>query len=283
MDGEAQRNTPYVLGHSTHELERLSAQARLYDPFTFQFLRDAGLEAGMRVLDVGCGKGDVSFIAARLVGPTGFVVGVDCVPAAVEAAGRRARELSVANTRFRVGDASDMSAEELFDAAVGRLVLEFSRDPSAMLRSVAAQVRPGGVIAFHEVDWSGCRSLPDLPTLSRCIRWSTETLERSGADPYMGLKLHATFIKAGLPAPKLSVQAPAGAGAEHPVYAAAAEFVRTVLPALEALGVATADQIQIDTLEDRMRADLARTGGVMSTPLLIGAWSCLPDSSAKLA
>ena len=70
MDGEAQRNTPYVLGHSTHELEHLSAQARLYDPFTFQFLRDAGLEAGMRVLDVGCGKGDVSFICLLYTSPS---------------------------------------------------------------------------------------------------------------------------------------------------------------------------------------------------------------------
>ena len=278
MDGEAQRNTPYVLGHSTHELERLSAQARLYDPFTFQFLRDAGLEAGMRVLDVGCGKGDVSFIAARLVGPTGFVVGVDCVPAAVEAAGRRARELSVANTRFRVGDASDMSTEELFDAAVGRLVLEFSRDPSAMVRSVAAQVRPGGVIAFHEVDWSGCRSLPDLPTLSRCIRWSTETLERSGADPYMGLKLHATFIKAGLPAPKLSVQAPAGAGAEHPVYAAAAEFVRTVLPALEALGVATAREVDVETLASRISGEAVAADATVIWWSLVGAATRRPTA-----
>jgi len=92
------------------------------------------------------------------------------------------------------------------------------------------------VIAFHEVDWSGCRSFPELPTISRCIRWGTETIERSGADPYMGLKLHATFVKAGLPAPKLSVQATVGAGPEHPVYAAAAEFVHTVLQAVESQG-----------------------------------------------
>jgi SAM-dependent methyltransferase len=78
MDGEAQRNAQYVLGHSTQELARLGAQARLYDPFTFQFLRDAGLETGMRVLDVGCGKGDMSFIVTRLVGPRGF--GRDSLP-----------------------------------------------------------------------------------------------------------------------------------------------------------------------------------------------------------
>jgi hypothetical protein len=44
----------------------------------------------------------------------------------------------------------------------------------------------------------------------------------------------------------------------------------------EALGAISAKEVQIDSLEERMRADLARTGGVMSTPLLIGAWATLP-------
>ena len=77
----------------------------------------------------------------------------------------------------------------------------------------------------------------------------------------MGLKLHATFIKAGYVAPKLSVQAPAGAGAEHPVYAAAAEFVRTVLPALEAPGVATAREVDVETLASRIDSGEAVYGG----------------------
>lgn len=69
---EARHGTPYVLGHSAHELERLSAQALLYDPLTLEFLRSAGIEAGMRVLDVGCGRGDVSFLVSRLVGSSGL-------------------------------------------------------------------------------------------------------------------------------------------------------------------------------------------------------------------
>jgi len=81
MDGEPARDAlpaaPYVLGHSAQELERLMLRARLYDPFTSQVFRDAGLAPGMRVLDVGAGSGDVSFLAARLVGPTGQVVGVE--------------------------------------------------------------------------------------------------------------------------------------------------------------------------------------------------------------
>ena len=67
----------YVLGHSERELERLRLQAQLIDPITRQFLIEAGIAPGMRVLDVGCGAGDVALLAADLVGPTGQVVGVD--------------------------------------------------------------------------------------------------------------------------------------------------------------------------------------------------------------
>ena len=69
--------TAYILGHDPGELDRLIAQARFFGDLTEEVLRRAGVGPGMRVLDVGCGTGDVSFLAARLVGPTGSVLGVD--------------------------------------------------------------------------------------------------------------------------------------------------------------------------------------------------------------
>ena len=65
----------YALGHSDQELDRLAVQARLIDPITRRFFRDAGIVSGMRVLDVGSGSGDTAFLAANLVGDTGQVVG----------------------------------------------------------------------------------------------------------------------------------------------------------------------------------------------------------------
>jgi cyclopropane fatty-acyl-phospholipid synthase-like methyltransferase len=61
-------NPAYPLGHSEHELERLNTQARYVEPVTRRFFREAGVKAGMRVLDVGSGAGDVAFLAADLVG-----------------------------------------------------------------------------------------------------------------------------------------------------------------------------------------------------------------------
>ena len=67
----------YALGHSDFELKRLDRQAQLLRPATREFLEAAGMTAGMRVLDVGSGTGDVAFLAADIVGPSGEVVGTD--------------------------------------------------------------------------------------------------------------------------------------------------------------------------------------------------------------
>ncbi|MCP3166439.1 SAM-dependent methyltransferase [Myxococcus qinghaiensis] len=84
-------STPeYQIGHSDPEMNRLQLQAGVYRPLTEQVLRGAGLRPGMRVLDVGCGVGDVSFIAAELVGPTGEVVGIDSASRPLEWARRPA-------------------------------------------------------------------------------------------------------------------------------------------------------------------------------------------------
>jgi ubiquinone/menaquinone biosynthesis C-methylase UbiE len=79
----------YVMGHTDRERRRLAMQAAVLNPLTESFLRRAGVSAGMRVLDLGCGIGEVSLIAARLVGPHGQVHGIDLDPAALDIARAR--------------------------------------------------------------------------------------------------------------------------------------------------------------------------------------------------
>ena len=70
-------------GHSARELDRLSLQARMYEAFTRQLFHEAGLLPGIRVLDVGCGSGDVALLASEFVGPTGEIVGIDRAASAI--------------------------------------------------------------------------------------------------------------------------------------------------------------------------------------------------------
>src|SRR5262249_37327765 len=97
------RDADYVLGRSQDEYERLIEQGAVLGPVTERVLRAAGVCAGMRVLDVGCGVGEVARVAGELVGDGGEVVGVDVDEAAVRIAVQRLRRVGVRFTGI-VGD-----------------------------------------------------------------------------------------------------------------------------------------------------------------------------------
>lgn len=270
---------PYLLGHSDEESVRLIAQARLLAPITKRFFLEAGISPGMRVLDVGSGMGDVAFLASKLVGPQGEIVGVDRAAEAVAAASNRGRARAQTNVSFVVGDPSEMSFERAFDAVVGRYVLMYQPDPGATLRALASRVRPGGVIAFHELDWGGARSFPTAPTFERCFGWVVRALQCGGAEAYMGSKLYSVFEQAGLPAPVMRLEAIVGGpGDPSGVVRDLLDtiFPTSVAPMLEQHGIANAADIDAKTLPDRMAAELADLGSVVIGRSEVGAWTRRP-------
>jgi SAM-dependent methyltransferase len=271
---EAAPTADYVLGHSDRELERLSTQARLIAPVTTEFFIDAGIVPGMRILDVGSGSGDVALLASDLIGDKGSVVGIDRAPAAIVAARRRAQARSLRNVSFREGEPADMISEGPFGAVVGRYVLLFQADAVHMLRSVARCLRPGGVIVFHEPDWSMVRSVPAAPTYDRCCRWIIAAATSGGSNWNMADKLHGVFLAAGLPAPTMRMKTFVGGGTEVGEWLrAVAELAETLLPAMEKFGVATAAEVDVATLLERMTQEVAETKSVIFGRSEIGAWT----------
>src|SRR5580700_4512808 len=118
------KQSDYVLGHTDSEQLRLIRQARVLAPATKHFLRSAGIVSGMRVLDIGCGMGDVTMLVAQLVGPAGRVVAIDADQASIETARKRASAVGCDNAAFHDADISRFTDATPFDAVVGRLVLE---------------------------------------------------------------------------------------------------------------------------------------------------------------
>ena len=92
MSEDNAADAQYLFGHSEEETRRLLLQGRLFNPYTRRLLEDAGITRGMKVLDVGSGAGDVTLLAAELVGPDGTVVGVDSNPLLLETARQRVQE-----------------------------------------------------------------------------------------------------------------------------------------------------------------------------------------------
>jgi ubiquinone/menaquinone biosynthesis C-methylase UbiE len=271
----------YALGHSDRELDRLSMQAQMFEPFTRQLFREAGLGSGMRVLDVGCGGGDVAFLAAELIGPAGTVLGVDRTPAAIIRATARAESERISNVHFVEGDPTQMKFDENFDALVGRLILMYYPDPVDALRKLLPHLRPGGIVVFQEIDASGCKSHPASPTYERCIDWITRTFHLTGAQTKTGLKLHRIFQSAGLPAPTLRLDAAVGAGPNTPAYKMLPEIVRSLLPAMERLGIATAAEVDVESLSFRIRDEVVAKDGIVISPSLIGAWATQETANIK--
>lgn len=271
----------YVLGHSGHELGRLGRQAELLESITREYLVAAGLKPGMRVLDVGSGAGDVAFLAAALTAPGGHIVGTDTATAAVSAATAAASARGLSDTvRFLAGDPAELAFDRPFDAIIGRYVLVFQPDPAAMLRRLSRHLAPGGIVAFHEPDWRAARSSPPSPTYDRCCRWIVETTDRAGSSWNMADRLHSAFSDAGLPAPTLSMRTFIGAGDGAEVWLrAVVDIVETLVPTMEAQGVATATEVGVHTLSKRLVDEVRKNRSTVVGRSEAGAWCRVGERS----
>jgi ubiquinone/menaquinone biosynthesis C-methylase UbiE len=248
---------PYILGHSESELHRLMRQAAVLAPITRRLFSDAGLARDMRVLDVGCGTGDVSMLAADMVGSGGAVVAIDRSKDALAIARERAQAAGHDNIEFREGSAEAFTTRVPFDFAIGRYVLIHQPDPASFIRAIAKNVRPGGVVAFHEIGVYDKRyqAVPPIALWSKTFDWIFTALQSVMTHPDAGSRMIGHFHEAGLKrTPTLSCEIPTGGGAESPLYGWVVHTLRSLIPQLEKLGVATAQEIDIDTLEDRLRA-----------------------------
>jgi len=240
----------------------------------------AGLRPGMRVIDVGCGPGDVSFMAARIVGPSGSVLGLDRAPQAIALARERAQSARLTNVRFAADDAASFLPEASVDAVIGRLVVMYWPDPAPILRHLASWVVPGGVMTFQEFDLEAAKSEPVCPLYEATLERMRQTFVRAGVETRMGLKLGRAFEDAGLSNPEMRSTTRVERGPGSAAYHQLTEIARTLLPLMERTGVSTASEMDIDTLADRLRGEAASLRATLVAPALVGAWATVPGRSA---
>lgn len=257
-----------ALGLAVRDNRTAMSDAR--ESFTERLLHDAGVGEGMRVLDLGCGHGDVSLMVATRVGPTGEVVGVDRNAQALARAEARRDAEGLGHVRFVQGDLGSDAPDGDFDAIVGRRVLMYLRDPEDVLRRLAGSLRPGGLMIFQEQDSTMVpASVVPLPLHRQVHEWIWTTVEREGADVHMGFHLAGVLEGAGLQVEHLRaeaiVQAP---GIHHDV----ARIVRVMLRRITAHGVASEEEIQIDSLAERLAAEREAAQATYVGDMVFGAW-----------
>ena len=262
----------YALGYTAAEQQRLIRQATRIAPVTERLFREAGIGPGQRVLDLGSGVGDVAMLVARLVGPTGEVVGIEREPSSIARAKGRAAEAGLHNLSFTQQDVTQIESNRPFDAAVGRFILMFLPDPVSVLRSVSRLVRPGGVVAFQEPSWIPMLALgARLPLWSKVLVAIHETLQHSSVNMEMGLDLYAAFQQAGLPAPAMHMETLLGGDtdcAQMPV-----DVLRSVRPLAQRHNVSLEGLGDLETLADRIYAEATRLNTVMNVIPIVSAWA----------
>jgi len=270
----------YALGYTDAEHERLIRQAAIIAPITERLFREAGIGSGHRVLDLGSGMGDVAMLVARLVGPSGEVVGVERDVNSIARARARVEAAGLHNVCFLNSEVNNIVSNEPFDAAVGRFILTFVRDPASVLRSAVGLVRPGGVVAFQEPSWAAMLALgTSLPLWSRTRHLIHEILSRSGANREMGLALYRAFQQAGLPAPKMHLEMPLGNDADF--IRLTSDLLSSLLPLAEQHEVSLEELGSLDTLPDRICDEVVEANTVVSLIGVVGAWSRKPGENVE--
>jgi ubiquinone/menaquinone biosynthesis C-methylase UbiE len=268
-------SSQYALGSTDAEHQRLIWQAERFGLLTERLFREAGIGPGQRVLDIGSGVGDVALLAARLVGSSGEVVGIERDPRSITRARTRVMEAGLRNVSFTQCDVSQIPGGKSFDAAVGRFILMWVPDPVSVLRSVSQKVRPGGVLVFQEPYWS-----PLLALLAPLSLWSAtaslihETFRRSGAKPELGPALYQLFQEAGLPGPTMRLEMPMGKDRDF------AQWFYDILCTLRSqilhLNLPLGSLGDVDTLVERLHAECTASDSVVSFPPPVGAWARKP-------
>ena len=267
----------YIMGHTDRERRRLAIQAEVLRPWTERFFAEAGIGPGMRVLDPGCGVGDVAMLLARMVGADGYVTGLDFDAGAVATARQRAAEAALGQVEFLETNIADYRAERPFDVVAGRHILIHTPDPVGVLRTAAGLLRPDGILAFQEYDLSTwAPTWPEFPLNVRIMRLFVEMFPKlTHADA--GSRLHNWYRQVGFPAPRLVGNVLVD-GAEDSLYFEwMAETLRTALPRAEQMGLAEPGEFDPDRVAAEMReyslAQHTPVGGL----IMIGAHARKPQ------
>lgn len=200
----------YVLATGDEGASRLHLLDEVYGASSRAACEAAGLGAGWRVADVGCGVGDLSCWFAERVGPDGSVIAMDVSADQLRHGRERAGRLGLGNVSFVEGSAYEpgLPLGEL-DLVFCRFLLCHLQRPADALAQMAALLRPGGTLVAQDMVMASMFSDPPSRAYPRFIELGAEVGAALGVDYDVGRRLLGMFRDLGLAELGVSVHQPA--------------------------------------------------------------------------
>lgn len=251
--------------------QRLDVLASAMHPMTVSLLAKAGVAAGQRCLDVGCGGGHVTRHLAELAGADGHVVGIDIDATVIELARADAKAEAIENVEFRVGDAAAID-DGPYDVAYARFLLSHLDDPARLVSLLVDTLAPGGVVIVEDIDFTGSFCHPDSPAYRRYVELYRETVRRRGGNADIGPTLPALLQDGGLEEVGLNVCQPAGLSGNAKLVSPLT--LERISGSVIDEGVASASEVE--RLLAELYANYEDPRSVMSLPRIVQAWGRVP-------
>ncbi len=125
------------------------------------------VKRGDKVIDAGCGFGDTAIKLARLVGPSGSVLAIDCCDAFLEFGRKDAKQAGISNVTFLEEDVQTYAFEPIHDFCFSRFGTQFFENPVAGLRNMRKSLKPGGIMTM--IVWRGIKDNPWLGSAKETV------------------------------------------------------------------------------------------------------------------
>lgn len=259
----------YVIRGGREGYDRLLVLSQEHGPHTAELLARAGVSAGQRCVDLGCGGGEVTIEIARRVAPDGLAVGIDLDPVKLELGRQRADALGITNVEFKSMNVDKWDEPDSYDVAYSRFVMHHLSRPRDLLARMWAAVRAGGVIIVEDADHDGWYCHPPNRGFDLFVRTFAEAVDRAGGDHSYGRKLYEAFLEVGIPRPEVKlVQSARTAGDPKWMAWLTMEATKDVIVAE---GITSSDEIAV-ALEDLAKLT-EEPSSIIGSPRVFQVWA----------
>ncbi len=227
--------------------------AKIGENITIQLIESANISSDMKILDLGCGDGDVTILLSKYIDSNGLVIGIDRNEKAIESAKNKVKSLGISNIEFTVGDITeDMILERgSFDAVTVRRVMMYQSDPKKILDSICDILKPDGLFLIQENNIAHTPiGLESMPLHKKIIGLIHNTLEKENVNFNIGFELNSLLTDSGFQVEKIWSEAILSTPGQHTPWAFLANVMQERMLASNV--IKDVSELDLENLDQRM-------------------------------